>query len=84
MEKYKEIYITGFSKLKELIEVLNNDSNIKDYTVETESRGDSDDTHEYYIQVMYIQRHRAILHNYKYHINNYTTFTNNCDNRQLR
>ena len=54
MEKYKEIYITGFSKLNELIEVLNNDSNIEDYTVETESRGDSDDTHEYYIQVMYI------------------------------
>jgi hypothetical protein len=54
MEKYKEIYITGFSKLNELIEVLNNDSNIEDYTVETESRGDSDATHEYYIQVMYI------------------------------
>ena len=49
----KEIYLTGFSELKKLIEILNNDSNVKDYTYECESRGECDDTHEYYIQVIY-------------------------------
>jgi hypothetical protein len=51
----KEIYITGFSNLSKLIEVLNNDSNIEDYTYECESRGECDETHEYYIQVIYIE-----------------------------
>ena len=29
------------------------DSNVEDYTYECESRGECDDTHEYYIQVIY-------------------------------
>ena len=49
----KEIYLTGFSNLKKLISKLESDSNVEDYTYECESRGDSDDTHEYYIQVIY-------------------------------
>ena len=49
----EEIYISGFSNLSKLIEVLNNDSNIEDYTYECESRGECDETHEYYIQVIY-------------------------------
>ncbi len=49
----REIYITGFSELKKLIETLNNNSNIEDYTYECESRGECDDTHEYYIQVIH-------------------------------
>ena len=46
------LYITGFKNLKNLINKLNNDSNIIDYTYETESRGESDDTHEYSIQII--------------------------------
>jgi hypothetical protein len=55
----KEIYLTGFSELKKLIEVLNNDSNVEDYTYECESRGECDDTHEYYIQVIYKTSHNV-------------------------
>ena len=49
---YKEVYLTGFNNLKKLIKELNNDSTIIDYTYECESRGENDDTHEYYIQII--------------------------------
>ena len=49
---YQEIYLTGFQNLKNLIQELNNDSTIIDYTYECESRGENDDTHEYYIQII--------------------------------
>ena len=49
---YREIYLTGFQNLKNLIKELNNDSTVIDYTYECESRGENDDTHEYYIQVI--------------------------------
>ena len=50
---YKTIYITGFQNLKNLINKLNNYSNIIDYTYECESRGKSDDTHEYFVQIIF-------------------------------
>ena len=50
---YKTHYITGFQNLKNLINKLNNDSTIIDYTIETESRGESDDTHEYFVQIIF-------------------------------
>ena len=49
---YTTLYITGFQNLKNLINKLNNDSTIIDYTYETESRGESDDTHEYFVQIL--------------------------------
>tara|TARA_R100000008_G_C3480589_1_gene113655 strand:- start:410 stop:571 length:162 start_codon:yes stop_codon:yes gene_type:complete len=49
---YKEVYLIGFQNLKKLIKELNNDSTIIDYTYECESRGENDDTHEYYIQII--------------------------------
>ena len=49
---YKTLYITGFQNLKNLINELNNDSTIIDYTYETESRGENDDTHEYFVQII--------------------------------
>jgi len=49
---YKTLYITGFQNLKYLINKLNNDSTIIDYTYECESRGESDDTHEYFVQII--------------------------------
>ena len=49
---YQEIYLTGFENLKKLIKELNNDYTIIDYTYECESRGENDDTHEYYIQII--------------------------------
>ena len=52
MENYTTHYITGFKNLKELLDQLNNDSTIIDYTYETESRGESDDTHEYFVQII--------------------------------
>ena len=52
MENYTTHYITGFQNLKNLINKLNNDCTVIDYTYECESRGDSDDTHEYFVQII--------------------------------
>ena len=49
---YKTLYITGFQNLKNIINKLNNNSNIIDYTYECESRGKNDNTHEYFIQII--------------------------------
>ena len=53
MENYTTYEITGFQNLKNLINKLNNDSNVIDYTCECESRGENDDTHEYFVQVIF-------------------------------
>ena len=52
MENYTTYEITGFQNLKNLIKELNNDSTIIDHTYECESRGNSDDTHIYFVQVI--------------------------------
>ena len=52
MENYITYEITGFENLKTIIDQLNNDPTVIDYTYECESRGDSDDTHEYFVQVI--------------------------------
>jgi|11_taG_2_1085331.scaffolds.fasta_scaffold69119_3 hypothetical protein len=51
--EYKNLYITGFNNLKNLINSLNNYTNIIDYTYECESRGENDDTHEYFVQIIF-------------------------------
>mgnify|MGYP003154077598 CR=1 FL=1 len=44
--------VIGFKNLNEVIDQLENDPSVEDFTFEIESRGDSDETHEYFVQVI--------------------------------
>ena len=53
MENYKEFYVTGFNKLKETIEEIENDPRVEDYDEYCEERHDDQENNVYYVQVIY-------------------------------
>lgn len=48
----KVFYITGFEKLNKTLDKLEQDPKVIEFEFECESRGESDDTHEYFVQVI--------------------------------
>jgi len=58
MQNYENFYITSnqnqnsLEQLNLIIDQLNNDPTVIDYSIETESRGENDYDHEYFIQII--------------------------------
>ena len=52
MQNYLTHYITGFDNLKIILDQLDNDPLVEDYTYEVESRGENDNDHMYFIQII--------------------------------
>ena len=52
MNNYITHYVTGFDNLKTILDQLDNDPLVGDYTYEVESRGETDDDHLYFIQII--------------------------------
>tara|TARA_R110002012_G_scaffold302422_1_gene503316 strand:- start:382 stop:552 length:171 start_codon:yes stop_codon:yes gene_type:complete len=52
MHNYITHYVTGFDNLKTILDQLDNDPLVGDYTYEVESRGETDDDHLYFIQII--------------------------------
>ena len=52
MQNYITHYVTGFENLKKILNQLDLDPLVGDYTYEVESRGETDDDHMYFIQVI--------------------------------
>ena len=59
MQNYKNFYITSnqnqnsLEQLNLIIDQLNSDPNVIDYSIETESRGETDYEHEYFVQIIF-------------------------------
>jgi len=52
MQDYITHYVTGFENLKTILNQLDNDPMVADYTYECESRGETDNDHFYFVQIL--------------------------------
>ena len=52
MQNYITHYVTGFENLKKILNQLDLDPLVGDYTYEVESRGETDNDHMYFIQII--------------------------------